>query len=120
MPSYHNGLNFVLCGGSEHRSFRISQLCFKSVPNPERPGELDVVENRTGSSKQLNLQNKTIVRYARPGMGERCHVHLLKLYLQKHPRLAHERDIFYWKAKGKIPAEADCPWFFNSPVGHYT
>ena len=34
-------------------------------------------------------------------------------------QLAREKDIFYWKAKDKVPDDPDSPWFAaNSPVGH--
>ena len=36
---FYNGLNFVLRGGQEHRELKISQLNFKSIPDPEHPGE---------------------------------------------------------------------------------
>ena len=39
---FNNGLIFVLRGGQEHRELKMSQLKFKSVPDPEHPGE-DIV-----------------------------------------------------------------------------
>ena len=36
---FYNGLNFVLRGGQEHRELKISQLNFKSIPDPEHPGK---------------------------------------------------------------------------------
>ena len=88
---YYNGLNFVLRGGQEHRNLKISQLNLRTLPDPENPGDqIDCVEysehkNRPGGRHQLNLHNKTVVQYARPELGERCHVYLLQLYLSKLP-----------------------------------
>lgn len=49
---YYNGINFVLRGGQEHRDFKISQLKFYSVENPEKPTKkLEVVEYTEFGSK---------------------------------------------------------------------
>ena len=125
---YYNGLNFVLRGGQEHRNLKISQLNLRTVPDPENPGDqIDCVEysehgskNRPGGRHQLNLHNKTVVQYARPELGERCHVYLLQLYLSKLPESAFQRDIFYMKARTCIPDSPSDPWFTDIPVGHNT
>ena len=123
---FYNGLNFVLRGGMEHRELRISQLSFRSVPDPDIPGQLiDCVEytehgskNRPGGHHQLNLENKSVLQYARPELGERCHVYLLRLYLSKLPESAFQRDIFYMKPRGSIPHSPADPWYTNVPLGH--
>ena len=74
---FYNGLNFVLRGGQEHRELKISQLNFKSIPDPKHPGEdTECVEyyehgsiNRPGGRHQLNLANKVVVYYSRPELG---------------------------------------------------
>lgn len=125
---YYNGLNFVLRGGAEHRELKISQLKFSTVSDPDDPGTLlECVEytehgskNRPGGRHQLNVENKVVVQYAQPDLGERCHVYLLRLYLSKLPKCAIERDLFYWKACSCIPDDPDKPWFINQPIGHNT
>ena len=123
---FYNGLNFVLRGGKEHRELRISQFKFRSVSDPDVPGQLiECVEytehgskNRPGGSHQLNLENKSVVQYARPELGERCHVYLLRLYLSKLPESAFQRDIFYMKPRSEIPPSAADAWYTNVPLGH--
>ncbi|XP_011409419.1 PREDICTED: uncharacterized protein LOC105316291, partial [Amphimedon queenslandica] len=36
---YYNGVNFVLRGGEEHRSLKLFQFDFGSIPDPEFPGK---------------------------------------------------------------------------------
>lgn len=123
---YYNGLNFILCGGQEHRELKISQLIFKEVTNPDSPAEsIEIVEyHEFGSKKppggrhQLNLHNKVVTHYARPDLGERCHIQLLKLYLSKLPKVALDRDIFYWKELPVIPRSPGDPWYKAVPIGH--
>lgn len=123
---YYNGLNFVLRGGEEHRNLKLSQLNFRTVPDPDVAGmEIECVEytehgskNRPGGRHQLNLENKVVVQYAQPELGERCHVHLLRLYLSKLPECAFQEDVFYWKARGSIPDAADLPWYTRNVLGH--
>ena len=118
-------MNFALRGGEEHRQLKLSQLVFRTVSDPEHPGEtVDIVEykehgskNRPGGRHQLNLDNKTVVQYA-TNDGERCHVYLLRLYISKLPESAIQRDIFYMKPKQAIPARASDPWYTNQPMGH--
>ncbi len=110
---FYNGLNFVLRGGQEHTELKISQLNFRTVPNPEYPGdEIECVEyyehgskNRPGGRHQLNLANKNsmVVHYSRPELGSQCHVYLLRLYLSKLP---------------EVPDKADRPWYGRNVVGH--
>ena len=126
---FYNGLNFVLRGGDEHRDLKISQLQFEdNIVDPSNPENLiscvKYIEhgskNRPGGRHQLNLENKVVVEYVCPELGERCHVHLLKLYLSKLPSCAKELDAFYWKPKKNIPSGDDEPWFTRNVVGHNT
>ena len=125
---YYNGVNFVLRGGEEHRSLKLSQLEFREVPDPDNPNEMiSCVEytehgskNRPGGRQQLNLDNKCITQYACPQLGERCHVYLLKLYVSKLPEKAFERDVFYMKPVANLPVSPSDPWYCNSPLGHNT
>ncbi len=49
---YYNGLNFVLRGGEEHRQLKISQLNFRTVPDPDVPGkDIECVEYTEHGSK---------------------------------------------------------------------
>lgn len=66
------------------------------------------------------MENKTVVQYARPLSGERCHVYLLQLYLSKLPESAFQRDIFYMRPRPSIPYSATTSWYYNSPLGHNT
>ena len=51
---------------------------------------------------------------------ERCHVHLLDLYLQKLPNAALELDTFYMRSLCAAPSDPQRPWFANCPVGRNT
>ena len=105
--------------GKNNRQLKISQLNFRTVPDPDVAGkEIECVEytehrskNRPGDRHQLNLENKVVVQYARPELGERYHVHLFRFYLSKLPECAFQEDIFYWKARSTIPEGADQPWY---------
>ena len=121
---YYNGLNFVLRGGEEHRCLKISQLKFRDVPDPEHPGKtircVDYTKhgskNRPGGKHQLNQENKVVTQFANEGLGERCHVFLLELYLSKLPDTALLRDIFYMKPRVSLDSASD-PWYMNIPMG---
>ena len=125
---YYNGLNFVLRGGQEHRDLKVSQFNFRDVPDPDNPGQRITCceysehgsKNRPGGRHQLNLQNKTVVQYARPELGDRCHVYLLELYISKLPVSALQKDTFYMKPRPCIPDSAGDPWYTESPIGHNT
>ena len=63
---FYNGLNFVLRGGDQHRSLKLSQLHFSTVPDADNPQQtVDCMEYTEQGSKncpsrphQLNLENK--------------------------------------------------------------
>ena len=98
----YNRLKFVFDGGKEHRCLKISQLKFRNVPDPEHPRKtihcIDYAEhgskNRPGGKNQFNQEKEVVTN---EGLGERCHVFLLELYLSKLPDTALLRDIFYMK-----------------------
>ena len=125
---YLNGINFVLRGGEEHRKLKISQLSFLDVPNPDSAGEMIRCvqyteygsKNRPGGSHQRNQDNKVVTQFAKPELGDKCHVFLLELYLSKLPDSALQRDIFYMKAKARIPDSPGDPWYTDAPLGHNT
>ena len=125
---YLNGINFVLRGGDEHRKLKISQFNFLDVPDPDSPDQMircvEYTEhgskNRPGSSHQLNQDNKVVTQFAKPELGDKCHVYLLELYLSKLPDRAVQRDIFYMKAKNRIPDSPGDPWYMDIPMGHNT
>ena len=68
---YYNGLNFILRGGDEHRDLKISQLEFRSVPDPDNPSAMTEClmhtehgsKNRPGGSRTLNLENKVVTQF---------------------------------------------------------
>ena len=122
---YYNGINFCLRGGAEHRDLHESQLDFGSDSASGKPFEfVDYTEhgskNRPGGRKQLNLDNKIVQQYAQPASGERCHVHLLKVYLSKLPPAVDQpRKAFYYKPLTNC-SPTDATWFSSVPVGHNT
>ena len=100
--------------GMNIRSLKVSQLRFSTVSDPDNPQPTvdcmeyteQVSKNRPGGWHQLNLENKTVVQYARQQEGESCHVHLLQLYISKLPASALERDIFLYKTTGSYSSIA--------------
>ena len=73
-------------------------------------------KNRAGGLKQIKQANKIVHQYESTDLN-RCHVLLLDKYLSKLPREAHQKDIFYLRAKAALPADAEDPWFTPVPVG---
>ena len=64
----------------------------------------------------VHVNNKEVIYYAKPSLGERCFVHLMELYLSKLPAAATEKDFFYCKpAKILVVGKA---WYHNCPLGH--
>ena len=114
--------------GGEHRKLKISQFTLLDVPNPDSSGQtircVQYTEygskNRPGGSHQLNQDNKVVTQFAKPELGDKCHVFLLELYLSKLPDSALQRDIFYMKAKACIPDSPGDPWYTDMPLGHNT
>ena len=114
---HYNGKNFCLRGGDKHRQLKISQL--------EHVYNLDgfvyheyVSTNRLGTYKQLHIPGKKVPVYSCPHAGERCHVHLVKLYLEKLSKDAFESDNFYVRPLEKYSPSG--PWFSAVPVRKHT
>lgn len=74
-------------------------------------------KNRSGGIKQLRMQNKVVRQYEDPLAGDRCHVHILDLYLLKVPKEAKERGAFYLRALANAPQDPTLPWFSQQPIG---
>ena len=53
-------------------------------------------KNRKGTFKEKYIINKVVRSDAVPEAGERCHVHLLDVYLGKLSRDAHRVEAFYF------------------------
>ena len=104
-----NGKNFGIVGREKHRELKISDL--KRVVNPPR-----YVYTKSVMKAHATLLPETVYIEAVAERGNRCHVHVLDLYLQKLPPEAFENDIFYLQpiAPFKDPAR---PWFTTNPVG---
>ena len=75
-------------------------------------------KNCPGGRKQLNLTNKSVRYYSQPLLGNRCHVHLLRLYISKLPSVAVEKDLFYCKPLQQVTNED--VWYCAVPMGHNT
>ena len=116
---YYNGKNFCLRGGEECRQLKISQIQRVHSPDGYIYHEF-VSKNRQGTFWQLHLANKEVPIYACPTAGDRCHVRLLDLYLQKLPSEAIEKDIFYVRPLKKIPSDPSSPWYTSAPIGRIT
>ena len=114
-----NGKNFLLRGGAEHRSLKLSQVC-KNV-SPEGRVRYTYTENTSknqgGGLLQLDVSHKIVHQFENSDLGERCHVFLLDKYLAKLPESAIEQDIFYLRPLAKITKEENVPWFSSVPVG---
>ena len=76
--------------------------------------------NHPGGTHQLNENNKVVTQFAKPELGDKCHVFLLELYLSKLPDRAFQGDIFYIKPKPRVPDSPADPWFMNIAIGHNT
>lgn len=70
-----------------------------------------------GGLKQLRVENKSVPILATPEAGNRCHVHILDLYLSKLPPIAKDKDLFYWRPFDTVPKDPAAPWYTASPVG---
>ena len=92
---YLNGVNLCLRGGSEHRNLKLSQ--FQRLGNPDRYLYVENgSKNHSGSMSERSIQNKRVPIYSTfKTVGERCHVHILDLYISKMPEKAQQNDWFY-------------------------
>ena len=119
-----NGRNFGIVGGEKHRQLKLSQL--KRVANPPRyvytisaSDSNHSAPEQEGLTRMWSKKKKpypAIIVDAVVEKGNRCHVHVLDLYLQKLPSEAFDNDIFYLQpvATFKDPSK---PWFTTNPLG---
>ena len=108
-----NGRNFGIVGGEKHRQLKLSQL--KRVTHPPRYVYTRCVpENQ--STGDVTTLSYTISIDAEVERGNRCHVHVLDLYLQKLPIQAFKSDVFYLQPVTSF-TDPSKPWFTTSPVG---
>lgn len=101
---YYNGKNFCLRGGQEHRDLKLSQITrehdhYLYTENSSK--------NRQGGWAQLRLENKRVPFYANLQAGERCHVHILDLYISKLPGPVKQRDFFYARPLPTVPHDPE-------------
>ena len=85
---FHNGKNFCLRGGAEHRDPKFSQLQREAVTvNGQPTARYRYVEHgskkRSGGLKQLQRENKEVHQYENHEAGNRCHVEILDRYFLK-------------------------------------
>ena len=92
---YCNRKNFCLRGGSEHRNLKLSQL--KRFNNPDKYVYTENgSKNRSGCLNERSVVNKQVPIFAcSEANKERCHVHLLDLYISRMPQKAKDLDHFY-------------------------
>ena len=119
-----NGKNFGLVGGRKLRQLKISQL--KRVIDPPRYVYTEAaVDTPTGEAESLNKvwhkknrPTQVVFIDADVEKGNRCHVHVLDLYLQKLPPEAFQNDIFYLQPikHSKSPSVL-IHWFNVQPLG---
>ena len=79
----------------------------------------NALKNRQGGLKQLRVENKSVPILATPEAGNKCHVHILDLYLSKLPPIAKDKDIFYLRPLDTVPKNPAAPWYMASPVGNF-
>ena len=116
---YYNGKNFCLRGGIEHRRLKLSQL--KRLYDPDRYVYVENgSKNHSGSLSERCIQNKSVPIFACfDEVGERCHVHLLDVYISRMPQKAKDLDYFYLRPLEKYSDEPSAPWYYSSPVGKH-
>ena len=116
---YTVGKMFCLRGGQEHRSLRISQ--FIRLQEPDRyVYHENTSKNRNGSFKQLHIKPKIVPLYTVPDAGERCPVNIIDKYIDKLPKDAFKKDLFYVRPLTAIPINDTEPWYSSVPVGKNT
>ena len=126
-----NSRNFGLCGGRKHRQLKLSQ--FKRIAYPPRyvytytqepvvtiePGTYTASLKRKSSSSQNNPSTpveKMMAVDAAMHKGNRCHVHVLDLYLKELPAEAFEKDNFYVQPA----SDTQKHWYLSIPMGKHT
>lgn len=113
---YTVGKMFCLRGGMEHRSLKISQFIRLTDPDHYIYHE-NTSKNRNGSFKQLHIKPKVVPLYAVPEAGDRCPVNILDTYIDKLPKDAFKKDLFYVRPLAKLPCDENQPWYTSVPVG---
>ena len=114
---FFNGKNFCLRGGDEHRNLRLSQ--FKRTATGYTYIE-NSSKNRSGGLAQLRVKNKSVEIYETSQSGDRCHCHLLDLYISKLPIKAKKKDLFYVRPIDKLnkkPSLERSVWYYSIPIG---
>lgn len=110
-----NTKNFGLTTSERHRELRLSHL--KRITQPDRyiynkPKCLGSFMNvHVVGNKKATCVDATVEK------GNRCHVHVLDLYIQKLPPEAFEKDVFYLQPVNERPIHDNSPWFRIRPVG---
>ena len=96
--------NFALRSGQEHRNLKFSQLTLEP-PSEKEPEKLVYKsfgeKNNLGGLKHRTLRRKQVEHYANETCPERCLVNLFKIYVEKCPKAAIERDVFYLSPRQK-------------------
>ena len=65
---------------------------------------------------EMHVPNKIVPIYSTPEAGERCHVHILNMYLSKLPEYAISKDVFYLRPLSRV-STSPSPWFQSVPIG---
>ena len=81
--------------------------------------------SRSGTFRQLHVVSKAVPIYCtcnhetdhdQPALNQRCHVHLLDLYISKLPEKTRaEQVLFYVRPLQHKPQDETSPWFYNVP-----
>ena len=107
-----NGRHFGIVGGEKHRQLKLSQL--KRVAHPPRYEYTRCVPENQAIGDLIS--SHTLCIDAKAEKGNRCHVYVLDLYLQKLPIQAFKSDVFYLQPVASF-TDPSKPWFTTSPVG---
>ena len=112
---FYIGMQFCLRGGDEHCRLTIDQI------KQEETGYVyyeNGSKNHKGTFSGRSIGNKVVKSVTVPEAGERCHVHLLDLYISKLPPDAHKAGAFYFCPLSKTPST--WPWYSAVPIGKNT
>ena len=124
---YCSGKNFHVCDSEEHRNLKLSQ--FEHLGDPDRHlyhKNCSASKNRFGTFWKLHVDSKVVPIYCTCNgetstLDERCHVHLLDLYISKLPKKRHaEQGLFNVRPLQLKPWDEVSPWFCDVAVGKNT
>ena len=116
-----NGKNFGVVGMEKQRHMKISQLL--RILNPPRymyteaatDSETGLICHKKSKKSQVYFVDASVEK------GNRCHVHVLDLYLQRLPAEAFQKDAFYLQPIKQFrpmpPSSFPIQWFNAQPVG---